>query len=78
MNEWTLVHLATGAVLGWLRLDWQYAVGAAIGAVAIEGAARERIGRPEAATDPEASIADVGAVLIGYVIAAKVAGGASP
>jgi hypothetical protein len=71
MRSWILAYVLAGGAVGWLDLDWRYAVGASIGLVALEDAARDRLGLPsEQGTTREnaAAILDVAAFLAGYVI----------
>lgn len=70
MRSWVLAYVAAGAAVGWLNLDWRYAVGASIGLVALEDAARQRLRLPSEEGTPRenlTAIVDVAAFLAGYV-----------
>ena len=69
LNRWTAVHAAAGAALGWLGVDWQYAVAAALGSVALEVAARERLDLgAEEGDEAIRAVSDVAVFLGGYAL----------
>ena len=74
VNAWTAVHAGSGAALGYLGVDWRFAVAAALASVTLEVTARDRLGfRQETGSEAIHAVSDVAVFLGGYALALRFA-----